>query len=476
MKRSSIRKQLGAALIFVDLILIELIIVAAVGMLRIRDNAVDSLKSAIESVETKGSAESDIDDYIESEITSINSIAEKYLNIAIACAAVDAVVLSVYIFLVRKNITDNLKKLELFAGELSRGNLTTRVEGEPNTKNEFLTVNNAFIVMIEWYDRTIGLVKEESHQINENVIDMNGNITSLNGDIESVAATAEELSATMEGMANSVSAVMQTVKSIDEASKGVASRSQEGAQTALEIKNRAEKTKQKMDETQRKLEIVHDEISRELGDALEKIKIVGKIGTLSDSIMDITAQTTLLSLNASIEAARAGEAGKGFAVVAHEIQKLAEESRNSVTDIQAIISSVSDAVSKLSDNSQKLLDFVAVDVRKSFEAFMEMATEYNNDAKRVNDMVMDYSAISEELAASIESVSAEMSSIGTSTADCAKGAEEIAIMNTNIGQMSSNTRLAIESTNCITNELEKAVGEFEITKIKCEKNGETGGV
>ena len=47
-----------------------------------------------------------------------------------------------------------------------------------------------------------------------------------------------------------------------------------------------------------------------------------------------------------IEAARAGEAGKGFSVVADEIGKLAEQSKETILQIQAVTSEVMGAVKK----------------------------------------------------------------------------------------------------------------------------------
>jgi len=464
MKNRSIRSKLGAILLLADAAMIVLIVLAAFGMRSIRDDAVGAMTVAIETVESGNGASEDVADFINPEISELNILASKYIFAGIIVAAVCGLLLTGYIYLVRKEIVGNLNHLEDFANELSRGNLVARVDASEKRKDEFGRLNKAFYKMIEWYDSTIGFVKKESLKINSNVNDMTNSIGTLNDNIENVAATAEELSATMEEMAVSLSNITQTVNEIDNASKGVAERSQEGAETAVEIKERASVTRKKMEETQGKLEVVHAEISEGLERALEQIQIVSRIGTLSDSIMDITSQTTLLSLNASIEAARAGEAGKGFAVVANEIQKLAEQSRQSVSDIQTIISSVAEAVDELSGNAKQLLDFVSNDVRDSFEDFMEMAVAYNNDADNVNSMVMDYSAISEELSASIESVTEELSRINEATTECAKASSEIAVMNTNIGVMSSNTRNAAEDTNDISNELQKVVDEFAITE------------
>jgi hypothetical protein len=61
-------------------------------------------------------------------------------------------------------------------------------------------------------------------------------------------------------------------------------------------------------------------------------------------IDDLADRTKLLGLNALIEAARAGEHGRSFGVVAQEIQKMSENSTNSVKTIKELLKKIQQEV------------------------------------------------------------------------------------------------------------------------------------
>lgn len=79
-----------------------------------------------------------------------------------------------------------------------------------------------------------------------------------------------------------------------------------------------------------------------------------KINGISQDIRRISAQTSILGLNASIEAARAGDKGRGFAVVAEEVRKLSEGAKQSALAISQDVIEVNETVGGLIENIKQL--------------------------------------------------------------------------------------------------------------------------
>ncbi|MCR5607948.1 MAG: hypothetical protein K6G26_02665 [Lachnospiraceae bacterium] len=94
-----------------------------------------------------------------------------------------------------------------------------------------------------------------------------------------------------------------------------------------------------------------NDLNVKMNDITENLKALcdenEKVFDILSTLTEITAQTNLLSLNASIEAARAGEHGRGFAVVAEQIRTLADSSKNFTAQINEILTGVNEQTEHL---------------------------------------------------------------------------------------------------------------------------------
>ena len=404
-----------------------------------------------------------IDDTIATYDEEFSSYAMKKAISLVGCCVIFLILVLVLVSMISSDITKTLQNVGDSIEVIAGGDFTHRIDEKYiSRKDDFGQLSNTIDDMRSTLQELIGKVKSGADDIDSGVVSINESIATLNDEIEDVSATTEQLAASMEETAATATEINNISQEIEEAARSMAIRAQDGAEQSEQIHKRAGEAKVHAIDNRKQTNEMLSQIRDGLKLALNEAKVVDQIGVLAESIMNITGQTNLLALNASIEAARAGEAGKGFAVVADEIRVLAEQSKDAVSNIQNVTERVNTAVGNLTNDSNRLLDFVDNEVVHSLDMFEHMADAYNQDATQVNDLVSDFSAISEELLASISGVIEAIGGITAAANEGAEGTTNIAMKTVNIVNGSAEVLENARGAGNSAAELEKNVQHFTV--------------
>lgn len=406
-------------------------------------------------------------DYIDNQIAEYSAslsedLSQRILRFSLMSFALVLVIACIIAF-VGAEISKALKVALKYIQEIAKGDFSHSLPEKFLTrKDDFGILSVNLDNMKKQISALIAQVKDEGEHIKAAVKTAEDKVSSLNGELESVSATTQELAASMEETAAASESINSMSHEIEEAAKNIATRSQDGAEQASAIHERAVAAQKETNTQRSNARVIYNEVKGSLQKALTDAKVVEQIEVLSSAIMSIANQTNLLALNASIEAARAGEAGRGFAVVAGEIGHLAEQSKNTVGQIQEVTDKVTAAVENLASDSERLLKFVANDVVSSYDMFEKVSDTYNQDAADINALIMDFSATSEELLASIDNVLSSINEISRATMEGAHGTTDIAERTTSVVQLSAEVTGDVERCAKAANKLYESISIFVV--------------
>jgi methyl-accepting chemotaxis protein len=395
----------------------------------------------------------------QSAITNENFNKSKMLMFGIL--AVDLILAIAVTFVIAQEIVKGLNNAIDHMKVIATGDFSKKLpEQYINRKDDFGDLAKSMETMKSSIKVLIGRIQTEAQTLYAVVDDVDKNIFGLDNDIHRISETTEVLAASMEETAASSEELAASSEEIELAVRTIAKKSQEGSEAAAKISDRADLTKERVREAKEKTGNIISGVGKQLEKALEDAKIVEHIGVLSQSIMEITGQTDLLALNAAIEAARAGEAGKGFSVVADEVRKLAEESKDTILQIQSVTTEVMAAVQKLSDSSRNLLDFVSNEVTADYEVFMDVGNKYSQDSEYIDGLMTDFSATTEELLSSIQSIAHITSEVANASTEGAKDTVDNAERAISIKKQSNEVAELIKKSTESTMNLEREVKKF----------------
>ncbi|MCR4720693.1 MAG: methyl-accepting chemotaxis protein [Lachnospiraceae bacterium] len=309
---------------------------------------------------------------------------------------------------------------------------------------------------------TLDILRNCSSSLNKSSVDLENTTKELVQVTLDNSNTADKLSSGVQSTNSSISSVNDEISKIlglvDDVSGKV--KLSENDSTAL-IKD----TKAINDKVEADIKANNETLDTVVADmqkAIKSLEAVEKINELVDSIMEITSQTNLLSLNASIEAARAGESGRGFAVVADEIGKLAEQSRQTAEDIQVIVGDSNSAVNMVREHIGKLLDYVKGDVVRDFEEFAVQTKQYGDCVGTIRDSVAAIGGAMQTLNNSINEIAREIGSVAATSGENSDGVQDIVNKNELTGNVTEQIgRLASESRQN-AGDLENVIGKFSL--------------
>lgn len=300
----------------------------------------------------------------------------------------------------------------------NRGNLHARITAR--TRNELSLLVDGMNEFLETLQNIIDKVSASTKTLarsNDQIVTM---VETANTNITESSAAMEELAANMEAVANTSEGIQNTIGGVKDQVDVLWQEADQGSRKAVAVSKEAKEMKKHIAEVKGFTVQKVGEISELLNHSLKNSEKVSKINTLSETIMNIANETTLLSLNASIEAARAGEAGRGFAVVAGEINSLANNSQETAKNIQHINEEVIDTVREMADNTSEVLEYINQYVLKDYDQFVNAMDEYVNNMEGFYSILQNFSTsskgLNDSMAAIIDSVDSITNAVGEGSA------------------------------------------------------------
>lgn len=409
--------------------------------LELTDAATDANKKILEiSTNIKDSEQSQLN-VANKKVQNIANTA-KWLSTIITLLGV--ILGIIFVIYVNRKIVKPLLRLVNEANVIANGDLTNP-DVILNSKDELGQLAKAFNQMKESLKLLIGNITDNSSQLSAATEQLSASSIEVSTAAEDVSKSVEQ---SAKGAVESASIAKDSAIAMQETATGVqriAEASQLLFDHAKEATQIASSGGQILVVAKQQMEVISDS-TNQTNDLIQKLTVQTKeIQRMTNVITDITEQTNLLALNAAIEAARAGEHGKGFAVVAEEVRKLAEESKDSATQIVQLTHAIqldTDVVAKsVAEGIQNVEQGVYV-INNAAESFGQIVESVDSMTNQLEDIT----ATSEELSAGTEEVTASVEEI-------ANNAEIAAKHNANISASVEEQDATLQEINSVVQEL-----------------------
>jgi methyl-accepting chemotaxis protein len=298
------------------------------------------------------------------------------------------------------SMIEALKRMANAAQKIAAGDITGSIV--PQSEKDIL--GNAFLQMLNNLRRIMKDIMEGVNVLSSSASEI-------------LAVTTQVASGTAE-TATAISETTTTVEEVRQAAKLSAQKAKNVADSAQKLAQVSQNGQIAVDETVKGMNRIREQMDSIAQTVVRLSEQSQSIGGIIASVTDIADQSNLLAVNAAIEAAKAGEQGKGFAVVAQEIKNLAEQSKQSTSQVRNILNDVQKATSTAVMATEQGSKAVEAGVKQSALAgeAIRILTESSNEAVQATTQIV---ASSQQQVIGMDQIGVAMQNInqaGTETA------------------------------------------------------------
>ncbi len=340
------------------------------------------------------------------------------------------------------------------------GDLSVRIP--VRTKDEIATLAGGVNEFLDMLQDMIGGVVVCGREIDTQQQSVNAVVEKTNRNADRTSHTMEDLAAGMEEISATAVCVSENTVHAQEAVSAVTQKAADGTAYAGEIRERAREL-QSMAKTSR--DTAGDMIRKfdaSLQGSISDSEKIENIHLLTGDILNIASKTNLLALNASIEAARAGEAGRGFAVVAEEIRVLADNSKETANNIQEISVEVVEAVRRLANDANGLIEFIKERILPDYELLEKSGEQYLNDSVAVDDMMREIREGMEEIRGTMQSVTESNNGIADNVQESTQHVMEVVTDTASLAENMKEIIGALEQVSAVIENLSEQTACFVV--------------
>lgn len=320
-------------------------------------------------------------------------------------------------------ISNNLKKVLVYANSLEHGDLTQEIN--VNTIDEIGSLVKALNSANTNIRNLIGQIIDGANEISSSGQELSVITEEVSCKMEEINESSEQISRGAQDLSAVTEEVTASAEEIGATTSELANKANDASISVGKIKKNSLEIKKKAAENIKEGNSIYEEKKANIIKAIEDGKVMNEVKLMADAIGDIAAQTNLLALNAAIEAARAGENGKGFAVVAEEVRKLAEQSSEAVSSIQGMVMQVQTAFKNLSQSGEDILNYIANNVKLSYELLMNTGIQYEKDSEFVDEITEEFALSSNQINEVIGQINQAMQNVSATAEESGASSEEV---------------------------------------------------